>query len=181
MKAAKSVQLKGTVTQSKSTVAIDASLFSNGDINGSFVESGSTIDIVKIGPTDYLKTTAAFYKATGTPSAVATLMGGQWIEVPDSTAGFGSKFGLSSFTDSLSSNEGSLTAGTTSTIGGQGVVSVHSSTGGTLYVATSGTPYPVEIVGAGVTSGTGTITFTQWNQAAVPTAPKGARTPASFG
>ncbi len=181
MKAAKSVHLQGSVTQSGKTVSIDASTFSDGDIDGSFVESGSTIELIKLGPTDYLKTTAAFYEANGAPSAVAALVGGRWIEAPDSSLGFGSKFGLAAFSNSLSSNEGSVTAGTTSTVDGQGVVSVHSSTGGTLYVATDGTPYPVEIVGSGGASGTGTITFSQWNQAAAPIAPKGARTIASFG
>ena len=180
MKAAKSVHISGTITQGSKMIGIDATTFSNGDINGSFTESGNTASIIKIGKTDYLNTTAAFYEATGASSSIANLMNGKWIELPDSSAGFGNELTLDAIANSFQKNHGSVTAGSTSTINGIPVVSVHSSTGGTLYVATTGAPYPLEVTNSSKASGTGTITLTQWNKGKTPTPPPGARTPASF-
>jgi hypothetical protein len=181
MKAAKSVHISGTITKGTQTIVIDATTFSNGDVDGTFTESGNPAEIIKIGSTDYLKTNAAFYESTGAPSSIANLMGGKWIELPDSSAGFGNALTLIAVANSFQKNHGSVTPGGTSTLNGTPVVLVHSSTGGTLYVATTGTPYPLEVTNSSKKSGTGAITLTQWNQGNVPTPPPGARTPSSFG
>jgi hypothetical protein len=181
MKAANSVHISGTITTGTKTIAIDANTFSNGDVDGTFTEGGNAASIIKIGNTDYLRTTAAFYTATGASSSIANLMSGKWIQLPDSSAGFGNQLTLVAIANSFQKNHGTVTPGGTSTINGTPVVSVHSSTGGTLYVATTGTPYPLQVTNSSKTSGTGTITLTQWNQGKIPTPPPGARTPASLG
>ena len=45
--------------------------------------------------------------------------------------------------------------------------------GGTLYVATTGTPYPVELVSPG-NGKEGKVAFDQWNTTVTITSPKGA-------
>jgi hypothetical protein len=169
--------MAGTIIQTGKTIKVDMTLYSNGDVDGTFDESGPTVSIIKIGPTDYIKTTSSFYESKGTSAQIAGLMGGKWIEIPDSSVGLGSTFSVVSLANSITKNHKTVSPGKTSTVNGQPVVSIVASDGGVLYVATTGTAYPVE-----VTKGSsGTISFTQWNQAKLPTAPAGARTPASFG
>jgi hypothetical protein len=56
------------------------------------------------------------------------------------------------------------------TVDGQKATELKSSKGGSLFVATSGTPYPVEFAGGGTTSGT--VTLSEWGTAKAPGAPK---------
>lgn len=181
MKTAKSVHIAGTIAQNGKAEGLDISLYSNGDVDGSLTTSGQELQIVKIGQTDYLNSSAAFYQSQGATPSIASLMGGKWIEEPDSQVGLGSQLTLENFTNSISKNTGTLTKLGTSTVDGQGVVGVHSSKGGTVYIDTNGIAYPVEFVGSSKTNGSGTIAFSAWNLAPTPTAPKGARTVQSFG
>jgi hypothetical protein len=82
MKSAKSVYIAGSQTTAGKTVGIDATIFSNGDIDGSVTEDASNIGVVKIGGTDYIKATGAFYKADGATAKIAGLMGGKWGQAP---------------------------------------------------------------------------------------------------
>jgi len=177
MKAAKSVHLAGSIIQAGKTIKVDMTLYSNGDVNGGFSENGPTVSIIKIGSMDYIKTSSGFYQSQGASAQLAGLMAGKWIEITDSSVGLGSTFSLAGLANSITKNRKTLSAGKTSTVNGQPVVSIVASDLGVLYVATTGTPYPVE-----VTKGSsGTITLTQWDEAKIPTAPAGARTAASFG
>jgi hypothetical protein len=68
------------------------------------------------------------------------------------------------------SSHGKLAKGGTSTVAGQKVIAVNDTTmGGTLYVATTGEPYPVEVAKAG--SGGGRVVFDHYNQPVSLTAP----------
>jgi DNA-binding beta-propeller fold protein YncE len=71
---------------------------------------------------------------------------------------------------SLTQGHGTLTKGASSTLGGQPVVAVTSSKGGTMYVATTGKPYPLEV---SKNSGgqTGKVTFSDYNKSFTITAP----------
>jgi hypothetical protein len=180
MKSAKSVYIAGSQTTAGKTVGIDATIFSNGDIDGSVTEDASNIGVVKIGGTDYIKATGAFYKADGATAKIAGLMGGKWVKLPDSQAGFGNQFSLVALANSIQSHNATMKAGSTSTLNGEPVVSIVASNGGVLYIATTGPAYPLKATNTSQKVG-GTLTFTQWNQGKPPTAPAGARTPESFG
>ena len=68
-------------------------------------------------------------------------------------------------------SHGKLAKGDETTVNGVKVIAVRDTTkGGTLYVATTGTPYPVFIQRAG----DGKITFDRWNEAFALKAPAGA-------
>ena len=71
---------------------------------------------------------------------------------------------------SLTQAHGTLTKGSTSTLGGQPVIALNSSKGGTMYVATTGTPYPLQV---SKNSGgqSGKVTFSDYNKAFTITAP----------
>ena len=182
MRSAKSVHIAGTVTKSGKTVGIDATIFSSGDISGTVTEDASNIGVVKIGKTDYLKAPDAFYKTTGASAQIASLMSGKWIELPDSEAGFGNQFTLVGVGELDPQAEREAVA--RNHLDAQwpaGRVGPDASNGGTLYVATTGPAYPLRATNTSQTVGSGTITFTQWNQGKLPTVPPGARTVASFG
>jgi len=176
MKAAKSVHMAGTVVQSGKTIKVDMTLYSDGDVNGSFSENGPTVSLIKIGSNDYLRTTSDFYQSEGVSAQIAGLMANKWIEIPDSSIGLATSFSITGLANSITKNHVTVTKGKTATVDGQPVVSVVASNSGVLYVATTGTAYPVEIT----KGSTGTITFSQWDQGKTPAAPAGARTPASF-
>ena len=53
------------------------------------------------------------------------------------------------------------------------MIALDRGTGGTLYVATTGKPYPIELDSPG-NGKQGKITFDQWDQAVTIAAPKGA-------
>jgi hypothetical protein len=73
----------------------------------------------------------------------------------------------------LLSTHGTLATGSTTTVNGQKVVAVNDTTkGGTLYVATTGRPYPVEIVKTG--SQGGRMVFDRINESVSLTAPANA-------
>lgn len=65
---------------------------------------------------------------------------------------------------------GSLTKGSTATVAGQKAIAVHDAKNGTLYVATTGKPYPLKITGK--SSSGGQVSFIQFNQKFTIAAPK---------
>ena len=111
MKSAKSVHMAGTIIQAAKTIKVDMTIYSNGDVNGNFNENGPTVSIIKIGPTDYIKTTSGFYQSQGSSAKIAGLMGGKWIEIPDSSVGLGSSFSLLGLANSITQNHKTVSAG----------------------------------------------------------------------
>jgi hypothetical protein len=179
MKSATSGSVSGTAVVSGKTESVSGTFFAV-DADVTLVTNGETIKVIKVGANDYLQAPSAYWAASGVPSDDLSKVNEVWISIPDSTAQLGSEFTLSGFATSLTSEVGTLTKGATSTIGGQAVIAIMSTTQhGTLYVATTGTPYPVEATKS--SSGGGTLTFSGWNQGSTPTAPAGAKTIAELG
>jgi len=175
---ASSVTITGSFTQSGKASAVNVTTFSGGDLSGDITENGTEIKIVKIGSTDYINAPASYYVAAGASAAVGARVGGKWIFGPDSTLGFGDSFTLSSFEKSIKNPTGSVRKGTTSTINGQSAYSVISSSG-TLWVATTGTAYPIQLNKNG--SSAEQVEFVNWNKGTLPTAPAGAVSISSLG
>ncbi len=106
-------------------------------------------------------------------SAAASLFKGKWLKASSSDASFGS-FGkltsIKALIGSLPQADGTLSKGSTSTLAGQPVIAVDSSKGGTMYVATTGTAYPLQV---SKNSGgqSGKVTFSDYNKPFTITAP----------
>jgi hypothetical protein len=71
-------------------------------------------------------------------------------------------------TQALHTN-GKVTKGAVKTVVGQNAIELRSAHGGSLYVATSGKPYPIEF--ASPVAPAGILTLSEWNSAKAPTAP----------
>ncbi|MFZ0666598.1 MAG: hypothetical protein WAM97_12665 [Acidimicrobiales bacterium] len=175
---AKSVAISGNATQSGTAVTFTISTFSNGSFTGNISDNGTSFKLIKIGSTDYLNATAAYYEKQGVPASAAGEVGGKWIYAPDSQFGFGNSFVLSELEKSVKSPTGKVTKGASGTIGGQPAQAVVSSQG-TLWVATTGPAFPLELTKNG--SSSEKITFSDWNEGTPPVAPSGAIALSSLG
>lgn len=115
----------------------------------------------------------AFLMKFAKTKAATDLFKGKWLKgsTGDATfASFGELTSIKTLMGSLTQAHGTLTKGSTSTLGGQPVIALNSSKGGTMYVATTGQPYPLQV---SKNSGgqSGKVTFSDYNKAFTITAP----------
>jgi hypothetical protein len=169
---ASSVHVSGSVNSGGSPVALDLSMAAGSGASGQISQNGSTFKIIVAGGDAYISGSSAFYSKLG-GSAAAQLLSGKWLKVPVSTpefASFASLTNMRKLLDTVLVGHGQLEKGSTTTIAGQQAIAVKDTTrGGTLYVATTGKPYPLQIVKSG--SEAGTISFEKWDEPVSVSAP----------
>ncbi len=171
---ASSVHVSGSDSSGASPIKLDLSLVAGKGGTGTMTINGSAFQIIAIGQTVYLKAGSDFWSQFGN-AAAAKVLSGKWLKA-SATGKFASFAELTNqrtLFGQLLSNHGSLAKGSTSTVNGHKVIAIKD-TGkdATLYVATTGKPYPVEIAKAG--SSGGQITFDRINQSIPLSAPSGA-------
>ncbi len=173
---ASAVHVSGSSVTGGTPIVLDLSLVAGKGGRGRLSENGLSFELIEIDGTIYINGSPAFYSHFAGPAA-AQLLHGKWLKASTSNTSFA---GLSSLTDlrklldaALSSSHGSLTKVGTSTVNGQSAVGVKDTTqNGILYVATTGSAYPLEITKGGASGGT--ITFSEWNKPVTLTAPTNA-------
>ena len=172
---ATSVHITGSGLSDSAPLALDLRLVAGKGGTGQITAEGLTFNIIRIGGKAYFKGNSAFWRHFGGAGAVQ-LLKGRWLEAP-ATKGDLSSFtpltDLGKFTKTLLGSHGTLKKGLETKIDGQPAIAiVDKSGGGTLYVATTGSPFPIELTkGAG---SKGKIAFDEWNQAVALAAPKNA-------
>ncbi len=175
IKTAKSVHVTGSLVSSGQSISLDLDLVSGKGGKGSMSASGLGFQLVTLGNTVYVKGSDAFWRHFGGNAAV-TLFKGKWLKGPTTgnLASFASLTNLTQLFDKILSSHGTLTRGTATTVDRQKVIAINdtSGQGGTLYVATTGQPYPVQISKTGANGGH--ITFDHYNESVAITAPSGA-------
>jgi hypothetical protein len=173
--AASSVHVAGSIVSNGSPITLDLTLLAGKGGRGNISENGLSFELIQTGRTVYIKGSAAFYKHIG-GTAAAQLLEGKWLKAPASSSDFASLSQLTELrqlVDQTLANHGTLTKGSTTTVNGQKVISVvDKSRGGTLYIATTGQPYPAQITKGG--SGGGKISFDGWNKSVTLAAPANA-------
>ena len=155
-------------------VVLDMKLSSAGG-SGRLSLAGSTLEMLRIGSTLYLKAPAALYRKIGIN---ATVPADTWIKLPVTAIPQ-----LAAFTElreqlSRLLNVSTVTKGATSTLEGQKVVELREPlkvVTRLLYVATSGKPYPVELALKG--QATGRTILSEWDKPVTLTAPAKSITP----
>jgi hypothetical protein len=172
--AAKSVHVSGTLDDAGRSLDLDLVL-AHGKGKGTMAESGLPFEIVRIGDAAYIKGTDAFLRQFA-GAAAAQLLHGKWLKGRVSSGALASLAPLTDigklFNGAFGSH-GKLANKGETTFGGQKVVAIKdASDGSTLYVAATGTPYPVAATGAGTTKGS--VAFDHWNDSVSIDAPKGA-------
>ena len=153
----------------------------DGKGKGHLSEGGFAFDLVRIGDTVYVKAGAAFWKKFGN-AAAATLLHDRWVKIPTTIAQVKSIVGLADKTQlfaSILGQHGKIENKGIADYQGAKVVEIRDTTqGGSLYVAGTGTAYPVAVKGG---KNQGDIAFSDWNAKEAIVAPKGAVDLSSFG
>jgi hypothetical protein len=145
------VHVSGSGIENGEPISLNLSLVAGKGGRGTVSENGVGFQLVVIGKTLYFEGSAAFWKKAGGGSAAAALFAGKWLKAP-TTGEFSSVVAFTSpkslFAELLAP-KGSLSKGALTTVLGQQVVPITDhSDGGVLYVAATGPPYPVELVGS---------------------------------
>ena len=169
------MHVSGSIVSGGSPITLDLELVAGKGGRGQISEDGLSFNLIQVGGTAYISGSPAFYSHFGGPAA-EKLLAGKWLKAPASSGSFsslGSLTDLDQLLDTALSDHGALKQGPTTTIDGQQVLSVTDAAhGGTLYVATTGKPYPIEISKTGKSGGK--ITFNRWNAPVTLTAPANA-------
>lgn len=165
-------------------IGVDLSVVRGKGATGSITIGGGELDLIVTGSSGYLRASADVWtklaKQSGGGAGAAfagQLFGGKWVKFPANNKQFGSltdPTNTKSLFKSLTSSHGRLVNKGETTYKGQSVVAIQDTTkGGMLYVAASGTPYPVALTKLAGKQG-GAITFDKWNEPVSLAAPKGA-------
>jgi hypothetical protein len=159
-----SAHVAGSIVSEGKPISLDMELVAGKGGKGRIAVEGLSVDLIEVDKAVYIDGSTAFYTHLA-GAAAAQLLQGKWLKAPASSANFSS---FSSLTDlgklvgSTLASHGTLSRAASATLNGQKVVGVTDAKGGTLYVATTGTPYPIEIVKGGASGGK--IVFDRWNK-----------------
>ncbi|HXQ61813.1 MAG TPA: hypothetical protein VN796_05720 [Acidimicrobiales bacterium] len=171
---ASSVHISGRITSGSDKVGLDF-VDSSGRSGGTISDNGATFQIILSGKTVYLKGSEATMSKLSGSAAAGQLLGSKWLQTTTGNKDFGGLAGLFNLPNLIANIQptGTLHKGPVTTIDGQSVVALTDSTRkGTLYVADSGRPYMIELVGG--PGEAGMITFDQYSSARPPAIPSGA-------
>lgn len=173
--AAASVHVAGSILSEGKPISLNMELDAEKGGQGQVTLGDLSIDLVNVDRAVYVKAGRAFYSRFAGPAAARVLQG-KWLrgsDVSGPLASFTSLTELRKLLSSTLAGHGALSRSATTTVNGQRAVGVTDAAGGgTLYVASTGTPYPLEIVKRG--AGAGKLVFDRWNQSvslAVPPNP----------
>ena len=171
--AARSVHVSGTVQDGSQKIGIDLSIATGKGASGTVSEGPASFRLIEAGGNFYIQPNARFLAKFAHSSAAVQLLRGKWLKgspTDSSFQSFSQLTSIKSLMGSLTQNHGTLSKGSTSTVNGQKVIALHSSRGGIMYVATTGKPYPLQVVKTSGTT-TGKVNFSQYNQAFSISAP----------
>jgi hypothetical protein len=173
---ASAVHVAGSISSNGSAITLDIHVTNGKGGKGTLAEQGLSFQLVRVGDKVYVKGSDAFYKQVAGPAAAA-LLHDKWLQGSATTGQFASLAELTDIAklfDAALGSPGKLENDGETTYKGQKVVAIKdASKKGTLYVAATGTPYPVAIVGAS-SGNSGAVTFGNWNESVSVSAPKGA-------
>lgn len=167
-----SAHVSGSIVSGGKPISLDMELAAGKGGKGRITVEGLSVQLIEVDKAVYINGSAAFYTHLA-GSAAATLLQGKWLKAPASNSNFASfsqLTDLGKLIDSTLAAHGTLKSAGTTTVNGQKAVGVtDSAKGGTLYVATTGEAYPIEIVKTG--SDGGKVVFDRWNKPVTLKAP----------
>lgn len=176
LRTATAVHMYGTIPTGGDSIGLDLHCARSGDLDGTITVGGVTGRIVVTGGSIYLQGRSLFTALFGAPASAR--IGDHWLAMPGGS-GTGSDIvqGLGTFTDFnhladllAMPTGGTVTRGAVSSVDGQSTVSLRDSDS-VLYVATTGSPLPVELK---PDAGGDALHFADWDQAVHVSAPSGA-------
>jgi hypothetical protein len=169
----RTVHISGSTSTSGKPMSLDLSLAAHGGAKGSMSLGAIGFRIIAIGNTVYFSGSNSFWSRFAGPAA--SLFAGKWLKAPESGrfAPFARLTNLGQLFAQFRLGHSSLTKGAVTTVNGQRVIPLtDTAKGGTMYVATTGPPYPVEISKPGADGGH--FYFSQFNRPVTLTPPSNA-------
>jgi hypothetical protein len=174
IKSASSTHMSGKMPHAGGLMKMDMYMGkkqAKGSITGLVKGSAATMNIITTQGKTYFQG-REFWRAEGGATA-EQLFGDRWVTMPAKEGSqFESFMSLSSMASGLLKPSGTVTKEKQTTVAGQPVIGLRDSDGSTMYVATTGEPYPVEILPpAGKAKPGEKMTFSEWNAPLTVTAP----------
>lgn len=176
LRTASAVHMYGKIPTGGDSIGLDLHCARSGDLDGTITVGGVTGRIVVTGGSIYLQGRSLFNALLGGPASAR--IGDRWVVMPGAS-GPGSDIvqGLGTFTDFshladllAQPTGGTVTRGAVSTVDGRSAVALRDSDS-VLYVATTGSPLPVELKPDAAGDA---LHFADWGQAVHVSAPSGA-------
>jgi hypothetical protein len=170
---ASTVHVAGSGFENGAPISLDLYLAAGKGGEGTVALGDLSFQSVVIGNEGYFKASAAFWKRYGN-AAIAQLIQNRWLKAATSGdfASFAEFANIHNLFSGLLESHGTLAKGRLTTIHAQRVIPIiDQANGGTLYVAVTGKPYPVEIAN---TRQHGVIVINNIDQPVALTAPPGA-------
>jgi hypothetical protein len=173
---ASSAHVAGNIDSSGTKISLDLSMARGKGATGSMSTNGSSFDLIRVGDTLYIRGSDAFWRQNGGALA-AQLLHGKWLKASGTSGKFASLAALTNIAlllGKVNSTHGKLVNDGQVTYKGTQAVRIRdTSDNSKFYVAATGKPYPVALVG-GKANQSGTITFGDWNKHVALTAPSNA-------
>ena len=162
--AAKSFHVKGTTIEDGEKLTVDIKVAGK-DVVGSLVTGKAKVELLAVGGKQFIRPNEAFWSVSGAGKqahAIAQLVGTRWVKVTPGDKDLSDLFSLGE-ADTLLDPDGALTKGTEKEIAGVPAIGLVDAgkPGGTLWVATTGEPLPLQLDG---TDGSG-ATFSEFGKA----------------
>ncbi|HEX2774291.1 MAG TPA: hypothetical protein VHN18_17935, partial [Micromonosporaceae bacterium] len=153
---AKSYRVKGNGVSDGQKLSLDFRISGN-DLGGKVTMGGATIELLSVAGRRFMRPDEKFWAmAIGADKAdkMVKLIGDRWVVVPDDDKRLVKLFSIANV-DQLFRPDSSLKTGETRDIDGVKAIGVVESgaEGGALYVATTGQPYPLLVVGSNPADG----------------------------
>jgi hypothetical protein len=167
LRTAPAVRIRGVVEERRERISLDIR-YAGRDSSGVIGQRGQVFEFRRLGAVVYLKGDRRFWLANG-GEAVARLLTGAWLKVPmtdKELAGFTELTDLTKAAANLLPPAGTLTTGGRKVVGGVPAVGLDANAlaGGTLYVATTGRPYPLLIEAEPGSAGENRLIFSEYGK-----------------
>jgi hypothetical protein len=173
--AAATVHVAGSIVSARRPISLNMELVSQMGAEGTVTLGGSGVQLVQLERTLYLKGNGDFDRRVLGRDAARRLRG-RWLQ---GATGSPALAPLARLCDArrllarLLAGHGRLLRAGASTVDGRKATAVEdAAAGGTLYVASTGVPYPLELVKGGAHAGT--VVFDRWNRPVTLTPPSNA-------
>lgn len=162
--AARSVHVVGSIEGTRAHESFDIEILAGQGTHGTVTVDGASFELIETGGTVYLRGDAAFYERIGGREAARRLEG-KWLRAPATDPKLAPLLRLTDLhgliSVSLAGHSGLVSTGA-SVVRGIRVVGIRDAAKReTVYVATNGPPYPLQISKSGL--GGGTIALDRWN------------------
>ncbi|GAA2595258.1 hypothetical protein GCM10010435_87850 [Winogradskya consettensis] len=159
---AKSFHVKGDVAEDGQKTGIDLKL--NGDdFIGAMTMGTAKVELLAVGGKKYMRPNDEFWTtaAGAQGKTVAQLVNGRWVAGADSDQSFADMFSIGNVNEMLKPT-GALSKGDETQINGVPVIGLNDAgePGSVLYVATTGEPFPIQMLGADKS----TVDFTEFGE-----------------